>query len=147
MADGPGPTITFRQAYWQRIDPPRELTSWERQIIGRILSGPEGRETDLPDSEAVRLQLPSVRVNEACLCCLSIGLTADSESVEQIPGAPSGMIGDLYGEDTDGMVIWALLFVQTGYLVELEVQRADGSPFTYLPDPQLFRGSPSKGEV
>jgi len=44
------------------------------------------------------------------------------------------MVADLNGVDHDGVPFWALLFVQEGLLAELEIQRADGTPFVNTPN-------------
>jgi hypothetical protein len=130
--------VTAKASTWYPIDPPRPLNDWERQVIDLLLSYPKAHVDTLPGSDAVRRQLVSARVNEACSCCLSVGLITDHDPANQILGSPTGFYTDANGQDTDGMTMWAILFTKGGYLSELEVQRADGSPFTHLPDPRLF---------
>ncbi len=123
---------------WHPIDPPRPLNTWERQMIDLLLSQPKACMDEVPGSAMVRRQLHSARVDEACSCCLSIGIVVDHAPANQMPGGPSGFYTDLGGDDVDGMSMWAILFTKDGYLVELEVQRADGTPFRLEPDPRLF---------
>ncbi len=130
-------TITFRQAQFRPVVPPRPLTAWERGLLERLLAQPyEGRDQLLD-------QLEALRVTAACACCLSIELgTAQNQDQDGPTPISHGarhvsrhhhLASELEGIDSDGMPIWALLFTQHGQLAELEVQRADGQPFLSLP--------------
>ncbi len=54
------------------------------------------------------------------------------------------MVANLEGVDTDGRPMWALLFSAGGRLAELEIQRADGSPFTRQPNISRFEIVPRR---
>ncbi len=135
--------MTFRQAPSRPVAPPRQLTEWERGLLERLLAQPcEGRDQLLD-------QLASVRVAAACACCLSIELNSGQDQDEDGPTPSSHggrhvlrghrLVSELEGEDSDGMLVWALLFTENGKLAELEVQRADGGPFLSLPKLDSFK--------
>lgn len=125
-------TVRFRETRWYQIIPPRPLTEWEHSVLNLLLSKP------FPGNEKLRQQAETVCVSAECTCCLSIVLTDADEPPRQPSNAHHGhvdmaMVADLNGVDHDGMPFWMLLFVQDGLLAELEIQRADGTPFMNAP--------------
>ncbi len=136
----PDTKVTFSQADFHDVVPPRQLTQWEWRLVERLLSKPSDSRDELLQ------QLDSVRVTAECLHCPSIELAVDekfpnealtSHGARHLIGLHE-KVSELSGKDVDGMEVWALLFVQEGKLVELEVLRADGRPFLSLPDPESF---------
>lgn len=135
--------VRFRETHWQSITPPRTLNDWEHAVLNFLLSEPfTGR-------DKLQEQAGTVRVSAECRCCLSIELTGPAGSPRQLSNSHHGhvdmaMVADLEGVDTDGTPMWALLFVQGGRLAELEIQRADGRPFTRQPNISRFEIVPRR---
>lgn len=129
--------VRFAETRWQPINPPRTLTQWERTVLDLLLA-------KLPSSEdSLRCQSQSVRVSAACTCCLSIVLTSGQEEPRRPSNVHHGhvdmaMEAECGGSDEDGVPFWALLFTQGGNLAEMEIQRADGTPFKNIPGMERF---------
>lgn len=126
-------TVRFAETRWYQVIPPRPLTEWEHRVLDLLLS------KSFPGSVGLRQQAESIRVAAACGCCLSIVLTDADEPPRQPSNTHHGhvdmaMVADLNGVDHDGVPFWALLFAQDGLLAELEIQRADGTPFVKTPN-------------
>lgn len=93
----------------------RPLTSAERAVLDLLLS------RELPGRTELVAQAASVRTGgSSCSCgCPSFSLIAD----RALPPAPvtQRMVSDAHGEDPGGNVVGVLLFVDDGYLSEVEV--------------------------
>jgi hypothetical protein len=125
--------VRFAKTRWHPVIPPRVLGAWEQTVLDHLLFKP------FPGSEDLRQQVETIRVSAACECCLSIVLTDADGPPRQPSNAHHGhvdmaMVADLDGVDDDGVPFWALLFVQNGLLAELDIQRADGTPFIRAPE-------------
>jgi hypothetical protein len=99
---------------WIVVDPPRELSPWERDVVARL--APEASE------EAVE----EIRVTDRCGCgCSSVGFA----EFEHFP------VAEGEAADTDGTAIWVMLFADRDEtrLATLDVLRADGQPIQKLP--------------
>lgn len=130
----PPTTVIFAEALWKPVTPPRSLTMWEYAALSRLLS-----KVPLTDS-AAKNQLEIVRVSAECASDLSIAFTNYQEPVYVPTTTTHGhygsgsMAAELSGKDHDGMEMWILLFARGDTPIELDIQRADGSPFAALPD-------------
>lgn len=99
---------------WIAVDPPRELTPWEREVIARLAP------------EAADDAIGEIRVTDRCGCgCSSVGFT----DFEHFP------VAEAEAADTDGIAIWLMLFADLAEtrLATLDVLRADGQPIQKLP--------------
>jgi len=106
----------------------RDLTSEERGVLDLLLTRRfQGR-------DALAAQAKTVQTTGlSCSCgCPSFALSPDrtlpsAEVAERMPT-------DAHGTDPDGNPVGVLLFVDDGYLSEVEVYSVDGSGFAGLPD-------------
>lgn len=139
----PEAEVSFAQADFHAVIPPRAPTAWERRLLEHLL--------EASGEERLLDQLAEVRVAAECSHCPSIEL-ADGDRILSEPDASHGwrhvagmhtLVSELEAQDADGIGIWALLFMSPeGYLSELEIQRWDGEPIVARPDPDSF-GSPT----
>ena len=116
------------------FSPPRPLNDWEQRMLGIFTAFPF-----VVGGDSLRRQIPRTHVDNECGCgCLSPSLTTDRDLALQVKDGKQRHVYELYGDDADGMMIFALLFVDDGYLSLLEVMRGDSTPFTHQPDPRRF---------
>lgn len=130
----PPTTVIFAEARWKPVTPPRSLTMWEHAALSRLLSKVPLHEV------AAQNRLDAVRVSAECANDLSIAFTMDRDfayvptTVTHGHYGGGSMAAELGGQDRDGMTMWILLFMRGNTPIELDIQRADGSPFAALPD-------------
>jgi hypothetical protein len=100
----------------------RELTNDERAILALLLRH------SFPGQPELAIQAEMVRTSGlSCSCgCPSISLVVDG----QAPAAPvtDRVPVDAYGRDTNGSLVGVLLFVDDGYMSELEFYNHDDAP-------------------
>lgn len=114
-----------------KFNPPRELTHTERAVLERLLS------CEFTGVQALRMQLASVRIEEECRDCSTIGFFINLEvSIRakvrrRIPVEAEGI-------DADGERIYILLHVVDGFMNELEIYREDLSNIRVLPPPETL---------
>ena len=117
---------------WRRVEPPRPLNGWERQVLSSILSAP------FESHEGLKAQVEVTRVYEESPTDPSVMLHVDrgAQTATAKDGRPwSGIVPfELISRTADGVPMWALLDTRDGCLYYLEVQRADGVPLQELPD-------------
>jgi hypothetical protein len=111
----------------------RELTDEERRLLMFLLTRTfEGREELLRQAETVRT------AGSSCDCgCPSFSLRPD-RSLPAALGA-AHMASDAHGVDPGGNEVGVLLFVDDGYLSEVEVYSNVGSTFAGVPDPNSLK--------
>ena len=108
----------------------RDLTDAERKIVQFMLSEPfPGRDQLIPQAETVR------STGASCSCgCPSFGLAPDRSLAPAI--VPERVPVSASGRDPGGNPVGVLLFVDGGYMSNLEVFSAQGdSVFAGLPEP------------
>ncbi len=116
-----------------KYDPPRPLNEWEREMLEMFTAIP------FDGHALLRQQIAFTRVEGECDCgCLTADLVVQPRSDYRLSDGYPSPIYELDGTDTDGMMMYAILFIRGGYLAMLEVLRADGSAFSAPPDPQRF---------
>ncbi len=107
----------------------RELSRDERVLLDFLLS------SEIASRDALVAQAETVKTKGlTCTCgCPSFSLEPDRSQ----PRADVGerIVSDAHGLDGDGHLIGVMLFVDDGYLSEVEVYSVDGSGFGGLPDP------------
>lgn len=113
---------------------PRELSDAERSLLDFLLTKLfPGREALLRQSETVRT------TGSSCGCgCPSFSLVPD----RSVPAAdvPERVPTDAHGLDPGGNSIGVLLFVDDGYLSEVEIVSHKGvSTFAGLPEPAALK--------
>jgi hypothetical protein len=109
----------------------RELTDAERKIVTFMLSEPFlGRDELIPQAETVR------STGASCACgCPSFGLAPDRSFAPA--NVPDRVPVSASGRDPGGNLVGVLLFVDDGYMTELEIFSPGGeSTFAGLPDPR-----------
>lgn len=93
----------------------RELTETERGILDLLLT------RDFPGRDALMVQAKTVRTfGRSCICgCPTFALDADTgvPPAEVLTRMPS----DAHGSDPNGHLVGVLLFVEEGYLSEIEI--------------------------
>src|SRR5262249_12912001 len=101
---------------WIAVDPPRELSRWERDVIARLV--PHARSG----------ALDALRVTDRCGCGRS---SAGFSGVDHVRVAEGQAV------DADRETIWIMLFADRDEqtLATLDVMRADGQPIAALPSP------------
>ena len=111
----------------------RELTPNERGILDLLLTRP------FPGREALLEQAKTVRTSGlSCTCgCPSFSLQPDRSlpSAEVADRMPS----DAHGTDPGGNQIGVLLWIEDGYLFDVEVFSYGGPEFAGLPDPSALK--------
>jgi hypothetical protein len=111
----------------------RPLRPDERAVLAFLL------ERDFPGRDELRAQARSVQTTGlSCTCgCPSFALEAD----RSIPAAPVAdrVPTDAHGMDPAGNEVGVLLFVDDGYLSEVEVYRLGDGGFAGLPDPSALK--------
>ncbi len=100
------------------VIPPRQLNITERNILNYLLS------VEFQGNTELRYQADKVLVSEICKDCLSIGFKMD-RFMERKANTKQRVPVEAEGYDIDGMKIHILLFVDDGYLDELEIFRED----------------------
>lgn len=111
-----------------KINPPRELSKVEQDVLSRLLSA------EFQGSQTLRIQASKVKVTEECKDCLTIGLEVPQDNSLRadvrwtIPVEAEGL-------DLDSVNIHFLLHVVDGFLDELEIFREDLSKVVQLPQP------------
>jgi hypothetical protein len=111
---------------FHKVEPPRKLWPWERQVIAKILATPQ------PFADAAASQLATARVSRECGHCPSVDFTYPT-GVELITDAGQPVLGALRpirGRDRDGMFVEAVLIVTDGLVSALDVWRGDGQEFS-----------------
>jgi len=105
----------------------RPLTQQERALLDFLLT------RDFPGREALLRQAETVRTaGRSCGCgCPSFSLKPDLAL--PAPDVPDRMPTDAHGSDPGGNAVGVLLFVNDGYLSDVEVYSFEGS-FAGLPD-------------
>ena len=110
------------------LDPPRQLSLWERDVLEAFLAVP------FSGSEELKAQLGSVRVAEeyggddpTVIFSVAEGAAPPAPVRQRIPI-------EAEGRDADGATISILLHVIDGFLWELEVYRPDGESVRCVPD-------------
>jgi hypothetical protein len=105
----------------------------ERAVLDVLLT------RDFPGRDELIVQAQSVQTNgPSCTCgCPSFSLEAD----RALPPAPVAerMPTDAHGTDPGGNKIGVLLFVDDGYLAEVEIYSIEGNDFSGLPEPGALR--------
>jgi len=111
----------------------RPLQKDERSLLDFLLY------RDFPGQPELVAQAESVRTAESsCSCgCPSFSLVPDLS----LPPAPVAgrMVSDAHGTDPGGNEIGVLLFVEHGYLAEVEVYSVRGDGFGGLPRPVALK--------
>ena len=110
------------------LDPPRQLSPWEHDILAALLAVP------FPGWGELREQLNSIKVVEE--------YGGDDPSVvfrvdrhAALPAPVQRRIPvEAEGLDADGATIQVLLHVLDGFVWELELYRPDGNPVKRAPD-------------
>ena len=108
----------------------RDLSGDERALLDFLLSA------DFEGREILREQAATAKTaGSSCDCgCPSFYLNPD----RQLPAAPiqEPVAVEAHGNDPGGNLVGVLLFVDEGYLADLEVFGYDSSEFAGLPRPQ-----------
>jgi len=108
----------------------RPLTSQERAILDLLLS------REFPGRAELAAQAESVQTKgSSCSCgCPSFSLVADRTLAAA--DVSQRMVSDAHGPDPAGNAVGVLLFVDDGYLAEVEVYdvMCEGKGFAGLPD-------------
>jgi hypothetical protein len=117
------------QAPLRETSVPRELTAQERRLLDFLLAEP------FPGHEALARQAQTTRTGgSSCGCgCPSFSLEPDralsrADVKERVPV-------EAHGPDAAGNPVGVLLFVDDGYLSEVEVYSLGADGFAGLPDP------------
>jgi hypothetical protein len=110
------------------IEPARELTELERDILNRLLS------VDFEGVDTLRIQASTVKVTEACNSCPSIVFRLEDGPGRA--GVRRRVPVEAEGMDSDGVIIHILLHVVKGCISELEIFKEDGSRIRQSPMPQ-----------
>ena len=131
--------VTFTRHEIVPLAAARELSAWERELIGRIAAHDDT--LGLPGMH----QLERLRVVEECRTCATVTLSAGPRA-RRIPTSDPrhrgrwGVVSrnTFVASDTDGMEVFAVLHIADGLISELEVARMDGEPLLALPTPGEF---------
>ena len=115
-------------AITRALDPPRQLSPWERDVLEALLAVP------FPGAEELKEQLGSVKVAEeyggddpSVIFSVAQHAALPAPVKRRIPVEAEGL-------DEDGATIQVLLHVIDGFVWELEVYRPDGEPMQCVPD-------------
>jgi hypothetical protein len=121
---------------WRPVEPPRELSEWERAMIDRLLTN------SFPDHDKIERQLASPLVTHDINSDPSVRLAVDESPENRVSRIKDFIIGTLVsrmeGYDADGMYMFAMLKANDGFVYVLEVQRMGDIPFATLPAPEAF---------
>jgi hypothetical protein len=122
------------------LEPPRQLTERERQLLHLIASS---------STEHLGLamleQASGARVATECASCPTFGLAQPRAATRLIrpTGVPLGGVAPMMLSSGDqGNSIQGILHIVDGYLTELEFFRDDGAAISALPDPRDVRVEP-----
>ena len=107
-------------------DPPRPLSEVERALVEKALA-------TAMDGSALAVLMDRATVVEDCAGCAAF--YCRSEYVRH------DMIGELQGQDEDGMKVDCLVFVDDEGLWGADIHRVDGQPWKAMPDPSTFQPS------
>lgn len=115
----------------------RELTAAERGLLDFLLT------REFPGRDELVVQARTIRTTgSSCVCgCPSFGLTAD----RSLPAAPviDREVSDAHGTDPGGTLVGILLWVEDGYLADVEVFDYEGNyedeTFSGIPDPTALK--------
>jgi hypothetical protein len=121
-----------KKAETVEVDPPRELTAWERGVLAKML------EVEFEGAGGLRDQLAHTRVSDESTNSgfLALGLEVDRTKAKPARDVRWRVPVLAEARDADEMEISFLLFVNGGCLSSLELFRQAGDdPFQQLPDP------------
>jgi hypothetical protein len=111
----------------------RELSDAERQVLALLLA------REFPGRDALVRQAETVQTGgSSCDCgCPSFSLHPD----KSLPAATEAghAVSDAHGLDPGGSAIGVLLFVEDGYLDDVEIYGNEGSTFAGLPDADALK--------
>jgi hypothetical protein len=109
------------------VNPPRDLTPTEHQILERLLS------YAFPGRDELRDQLLETKVGGVCTCgCPTLDLVTESLEHLRAPVRRRVPIEASY-DDADGGQVSILVHVVNGFLNELEFYRPDGQDIRAYP--------------
>jgi hypothetical protein len=111
----------------QPQDPPRELNSWERELLVRALT----ETVPQRDLDAI---LARTTVVEECAGCATFYCREESDGRDHWPAGR-----ELLGSDADGAEIFCIVFLDADGIWGADISRRDGQPWREIPDPAGFQ--------